>query len=119
MKKVQAVASKATHGQSSEGSKQNFEDANHKQAENTIIVAVAEGRREQAGIAIIDSLVPSRIKLVRVSESSIAWRETVDIIQCCEPPTILIADSQSQTALGKKLSELVATMPNTQICKTA
>ena len=68
---------------------------NEGEIEHPVIVVIAEGKREQIGMAWIDMGFPNRISVVRISESSGRFPETVDCIQRIINPQIIIMSNYS------------------------
>ena len=67
------------------------------------IVAVAEGRREQCGLACIDLNDPLKIILCRTSEASKTWSDTVNTVFSWSPSVILVPLSCAGSELASRL----------------
>ncbi len=74
-------------------------------ARSAVIVAVAEGRREQAGLAMLDRNDPLKIVLCQTSEASKTWADTLNTVYAWEPRTILVPLSRSESELSTRLAE--------------
>ena len=68
---------------------------NEGEIEHPVILVIAEGKREQIGMAWVDMGFPNRISLLRISESSGRFPETVDCIQRTINPQIIIMSNYS------------------------
>ena len=69
------------------------------------VVAVAEGRREQCGLACFDLNDPLRVVLCRTSETSKTWADTVNTVYAWSPSVVLLPLSRADSQLATRLED--------------
>ena len=68
-----------------------------------VVIAVAEGRRNTAGLVEVDLQHPLQIQFCTTSESSANWHDTTNTISRLQPNVILITLNQQNSLLTKQL----------------
>eukprot|EP00946_MAST-07B_sp_MAST-7B-sp1_P005309 g5309.t1 len=79
------------------------------------VVAVAEGRRGQCGLACVDMNDPLRVALCRTSEASKTWGDTVNTVFAWSPSVILLPLSRADSQLTAHLESAFERSPNVSL----